>query len=135
MATVPKSLKFVKPFYSELKNLQTSAINASVKTDLADIISSLSVIMGDPGDTLKYFMLGSKTLTENHSQEFVHHLVLNLFDFISNNLQENERISPDALEVIKMIVDFQVIFIDKSIKCKKVKKIINKGLFLILLRV
>jgi len=108
MATVPKSLKFVKPFYSELKNLQTSAINASVKTDLADIISSLSVIMGDPGDTLKYFMLGSKTLTENHSQEFVHHLVLNLFDFISNNLQENERISPDALEVIKMIVDFQV---------------------------
>ena len=120
MATVPKSLKFVKPFYSELKNLQTSAINASVKTDLADIISSLSVIMGDPGDTLKYFMLGSKTLTENHSQEFVHHLVLNLFDFISNNLQENERISPDALEVIKMIVDFQVVFINKSIKCKKV---------------
>ena len=43
--------------------MQSNATDEEIKRELADIIASISIIIGDDGDTLKYFILGSKILT------------------------------------------------------------------------
>ncbi|MES1901891.1 MAG: 26S proteasome non-ATPase regulatory subunit 2 [Paramarteilia canceri] len=110
MASVPKSLKYVKPYYEDLKRIHEQLGETNGKLELSKLISFLSIIMGDPKnmDTFKYFVLGGKILNESHSQEYVHHLILDI-TFLSQKLTETEEtLDQSSLDSVKEIVSYLI---------------------------
>uniref|UniRef100_A0AC34GUR2 26S proteasome non-ATPase regulatory subunit 2 n=1 Tax=Panagrolaimus sp. ES5 TaxID=591445 RepID=A0AC34GUR2_9BILA len=78
MTSVPKPLKFLRPHYSKLKELQTSMPDGKWKDMLADIISVLAMCADEKGDCLNFRLEGMNEPIENWGHEYVRHLAMEI---------------------------------------------------------
>ncbi|MEN2496485.1 MAG: 26S proteasome non-ATPase regulatory subunit 2 [Marteilia pararefringens] len=108
MSSVPKTFKFIKPYFEELKQMENKAISDLHKKELSGMISILSVIMGKTGDTLEYFMKSKCPLGEKFSLEFVHHLVHDIISEHQTKMYSNEFLGSDVLDTVSHIVRYQL---------------------------
>jgi len=79
MTSVPKPLKFMREHYADMKAVYDKIDGNSmpqVKSDCADIVSVLSMTMGENNECLKYKLLGDTSLEklEAWGHEYVRHL-------------------------------------------------------------
>lgn len=78
MTSVPKPLKFLRPFYADLKTIYEKMSDDTSKRFCADIISIMSMTMPpdseEARDCLKYRLIGSHEGIETWGHEYVRHL-------------------------------------------------------------
>ncbi|KFD72718.1 hypothetical protein M514_01843 [Trichuris suis] len=76
VTSVPKPLKFMRPYYGTMKEVHAKITNDTAKKLCADIISALAMTCGRRGDhdCLKYHLLGSREQIDSWGHEYVRHL-------------------------------------------------------------
>jgi 26S proteasome regulatory subunit N1 len=79
MTSVPKPLKFMREHYADMKTVYEKIDGnktPQVKSDCADIVSVLSMTMGENNECLKFKLLGDTSLEnlEAWGHEYVRHL-------------------------------------------------------------
>lgn len=78
MTSVPKPLKFLRPFYGNLKEIYEKMPTQETKQFTADIISIMAMTVpsetNQSGDSLKYRLLGSREEIGSWGHEYVRHL-------------------------------------------------------------
>lgn len=67
MTSIPKPLKFLNPYYKQIKEYYESLRDSQFKKQVADLISVLGTTMSekDSLDSLEYALLGSKVNLES----------------------------------------------------------------------
>jgi len=68
MTGVPKPLKFLKPRYSDIVDLAESKSGLS---NVYDLVSALAMTMGQPGDVVKYKLMGGDSKVVDWGHEYV----------------------------------------------------------------
>ncbi|CDW53788.1 26S proteasome non ATPase regulatory subunit [Trichuris trichiura] len=76
VTSVPKPLKFMRPYYATMKEVHAKITNDAAKKLCADIISALAMTCSRRGDhdCLKYHLLGSREQVDSWGHEYVRHL-------------------------------------------------------------
>uniref|UniRef100_A0A5S6R0W0 26S proteasome non-ATPase regulatory subunit 2 n=1 Tax=Trichuris muris TaxID=70415 RepID=A0A5S6R0W0_TRIMR len=76
VTSVPKPLKFMRPYYATMKEVHSKIEDQVAKKLCADIISALAMTCGKRGDRdcLKYHLLGSREQVDSWGHEYVRHL-------------------------------------------------------------
>jgi 26S proteasome regulatory subunit N1 len=76
MTSVPKPLKFLRPYYSSLVNFYKAMPCSENRAQLADILSVLAMTMGEPGkcESLHYKLEGNRNELGEWGHEFVRNL-------------------------------------------------------------
>lgn len=113
MTSVPKPLKFLRPYYDQLKEAYEKKKEGKNKTDLADIIAVLAMTMAPEGsrESLKFKLLGDSTELGSWGHEFVRSLAGEVGEEytarITSEDPANEDVS-DLLAIVDAIVPFHM---------------------------
>ncbi|XP_065875122.1 26S proteasome non-ATPase regulatory subunit 2 homolog A-like [Euphorbia lathyris] len=105
MTSVPKPLKFLRPYYGTLKAYYDTMVESELKKYLADILSVLALTMSAEGEreSLKYRLLGSEGDIGSWGHEYVRNLA-------GECVQEYEKLEEpdDLMELIIQIIAFHM---------------------------
>lgn len=108
MTSVPKPLKFLSPFYADLKTVYSTTIAASNKLALADVLSVLGMVMGqEDRECLKYKLEGNKTDLGSWGHEYVRHLAGEVGQAWAESVNESES-TDYLLPLVTSIVPFHM---------------------------
>ncbi|KTW32511.1 proteasome regulatory particle base subunit RPN1 [Pneumocystis jirovecii RU7] len=107
MTAVPKPLKFLRPYFSELTEIYKTWPESNQKTILADILSVLGMTYAKEGkrESLKYCLLGKKTNLDLWGHEYMRHLSAEIGEEYSIRI-ENDASTNDLMELALRIVPF-----------------------------
>jgi len=118
MTSVPKPLKFLRPYYDKLKELFLSMNNKENRALLSDILSVLAMTMGKLGEreSLKFRLSGSSEDVGNWGHEYIRNLsgeISQEYNKRQSEGQQNtesssEKASLDLLMLIDKIVPFDI---------------------------
>lgn len=95
MTAVPKPLKFLRPFYSQLCTLYDTWSNLILKSELADILSVLSMTYSDEKkhNSLKFRLLSEKHDIESWGHEYIRHLALEIGNIYNEQVDDEAEFS------------------------------------------
>eukprot|EP00735_Rhodelphis_limneticus_P006874 TRINITY_DN19332_c0_g1::TRINITY_DN19332_c0_g1_i1::g.15859::m.15859 TRINITY_DN19332_c0_g1::TRINITY_DN19332_c0_g1_i1::g.15859 ORF type:complete len:890 (-),score=276.33,sp/P56701/PSMD2_BOVIN/50.00/0.0,PC_rep/PF01851.17/1.5e+04,PC_rep/PF01851.17/40,PC_rep/PF01851.17/0.023,PC_rep/PF01851.17/0.00081,PC_rep/PF01851.17/27,PC_rep/PF01851.17/67,PC_rep/PF01851.17/0.0053,PC_rep/PF01851.17/7.7e+02,HEAT_2/PF13646.1/15,HEAT_2/PF13646.1/11,HEAT_2/PF13646.1/6,HEAT_2/PF13646.1/0.053 TRINITY_DN19332_c0_g1_i1:208- len=112
MTSVPKPLKFLRPFYPELKEFFNSMPDESENKPLfADILSVLALTLSEEGsrDILKYRLLGSRDALATWGHEYVRSLSGDVGDeFQTRRLENADADVSDLMKLVDDIIPFYI---------------------------
>mmetsp|Transcript_17637 Transcript_17637/g.21373 ORF Transcript_17637/g.21373 Transcript_17637/m.21373 type:complete len:966 (-) Transcript_17637:1702-4599(-) len=114
MTSVPKPLKFLRPFYDDLKSLYKK--KNAVKTDellksLADVLSVLGMTMAEEGtrECLKFKLLGHRTDLGAWGHEFIRSLSGEISqEYAARTTADPPQSIDDLIELVDVIIPFQM---------------------------
>lgn len=116
MTSVPKPLKFLKPFYDSLKSVYESWHAAhDLKQKMADMLSVLAMTMSSSGsyECLKFKLQGTNVEISSWGHEYVRYLSGEIAEeynrrIIENVEDEEEDIMDDLMCLVDDIIPFQM---------------------------
>jgi 26S proteasome regulatory subunit N1 len=115
MTAVPKPLKFLRPHYASLRAVYDRwPSDYALKTDLADVLSVLSMTMAEPGSRqcLKYRLVGSRVDISSWGHVYVRALAGEISEeYNTRSLEvpsENEVDVDDLIELVNVIIPYQM---------------------------
>jgi len=76
MTSIPKPLKFLNPYYKQIKEFYETLWDSKFKLEVADLISVLGITMSDDGslDSLNYALKGTKQNLESWGHQYIRSL-------------------------------------------------------------
>lgn len=97
MTAVPKPLKFLRPFYSDLCALYEKWTDDKLKASIADMLSVLAMTYSDSGkhDLLRYRLLSDMTELESWGHEYIRHLALEIGEAYNDQVEKEASDSPN----------------------------------------
>jgi len=109
MTSVPKPLKFLRPFYPELVTFYNDQMEYENKTDLADVLSVLAMTMGKEGEreSLKYKLVASKEPVGSWGHEYVRHIAGEVAAEYEIRQTENRPVD-DLMRLVDEMVPFHM---------------------------
>lgn len=96
MTSVPKPLKFLRDYYSDLVEIHKQWTNESNKRFLADILSILAMTIptnGEKSESLKYRLIGSAEPIDSWGHEYVRHIASDIGKEYAERQEKNEDAS------------------------------------------
>lgn len=105
MTSVPKPLKFLRPFYDQLKATFEVFPSGKVKTDLADILAVLAMTMAKEGsrESLKFKLLGNSTELGTWGHEFVRSLAGEVGEEYNARVTSDTDVDMDVTDLIAIV--------------------------------
>jgi 26S proteasome regulatory subunit N1 len=106
MTAVPKALKFVGPFYQDIKTALETTSDAN-KKDVCDLLSYLGTIHGAEGacECLHFKLQGSTADLDTWGHEFVNHLCAEVSNEYSSFMDEEKDVSHLA-PIVDMVLPY-----------------------------
>mmetsp|Transcript_15590 Transcript_15590/g.27683 ORF Transcript_15590/g.27683 Transcript_15590/m.27683 type:complete len:931 (+) Transcript_15590:332-3124(+) len=111
MTSVPKPLKFLRPFYDSLKEFYTKQKSSSFKRELADVLSVLGMTMAEEGsrECLHFKLEGNPTDLGVWGHEFVRALSGEISqEYVARTTATPVQDTEELLELVNVIVPFQM---------------------------
>ena len=114
MTSVPKPLKFLKPFYNSLKTVYESwHVAHDLKQKMADMLSVLAMTMSAPGsqECLRFKLEGTNIDISSWGHEYVRYLSGEIAEEYNKRLLENmeeDAEMDDLMSLVDDIVPFQM---------------------------
>lgn len=108
MTAVPKPLKFLRPFYDEMKERHEQMNDGYNKKYLADILSVISMtVENQEKDTLRYRLIGTGEDSSLWGHEYLRHLAGEISVEYEIRVSEEKPIE-DILKLVEEIVRYNV---------------------------
>lgn len=106
MTAVPKALKFVGPFFADLKTALETTAEAN-KKDLCDLLSYLGTIYGAEGacECLHFKLQGSTADLDTWGHEFANHLCAEVSNEYSNFMDEEKDVA-HLQPIVEMVLPY-----------------------------
>eukprot|EP00331_Platyophrya_macrostoma_P004406 CAMPEP_0176425046 /NCGR_PEP_ID=MMETSP0127-20121128/11180_1 /TAXON_ID=938130 /ORGANISM="Platyophrya macrostoma, Strain WH" /LENGTH=873 /DNA_ID=CAMNT_0017806181 /DNA_START=32 /DNA_END=2653 /DNA_ORIENTATION=+ len=109
ITSVPKSLRFLKPHYNQIKEIYEKTGPGDFKKSFAEFLSVLSITMGDveSHQPLKYFLEGTQANYLDWGTEYLLHLS---GDIAHEYSQRMEKVLPtdDLISIVNKIVPYLI---------------------------
>jgi 26S proteasome regulatory subunit N1 len=137
MTSVPKPLKFLKPFYEALKVVYEAwHVAHDLKQTMADMLSVLAMTMSVPGsqECLKYKLEGTNVDISSWGHEYVRFLSGEIAEEYNKRLIENveeNEVMDDLMYLVDDIVPFQMSHnaeaeaVDLLMEVQQLKKLVD----------
>ncbi|XP_076169384.1 regulatory particle non-ATPase 1 [Ptiloglossa arizonensis] len=108
MTSVPKPLKFMRPYYDTMKVIYEKITNVKAKELCSDIISVLAITMGEGRECLKYRLTGSALAIGEWGHEYVRHLSGELAGEWDELTDDAEATSKKLIALVHEIVPYNM---------------------------
>lgn len=139
MTSVPKPLKFLKPYYNALKSVHEAwHVAHDLKQKMADMLSVLAMTMSTPGSSecLKFKLEGTNFDISTWGHEYVRYLSGEIAEEynkrIIDNMEENEVVD-DLMCLVDDIIPFQMSHnaeaeaVDLLMEVQQLKKLVDSA--------
>lgn len=136
MTSVPKPLKWLRPYYNDLKTIYASwHIAHSLKQLMADMLSVLAMTMSEPGsqECLRFKLEGTNIEISSWGHEYVRSLTGEISEEYNRRMVESDNASEmdDLLALVDDILPFQMQHnaeaeaIDLLLEVQQLKKLVE----------
>ncbi|XP_060516372.1 26S proteasome non-ATPase regulatory subunit 2 [Cylas formicarius] len=108
MTSVPKPLKFMRPHYDTMKQIYEKIKDEKVKRVCADIVSVLTMTLGEGRECLKYRLLSDLDKIGEWGHEYVRHLSGEIAGEWAEKDVDDKEVEDKLIQLAKQIVPYNM---------------------------